>query len=211
MPAMTVRPFGRGVLALLNKEADLNSDTLKMTLHTSTYTPDYDVHDYVNDLSNELSTAGGYTAGGLTLTSPTITQTVANSWTQQWTLSTAYTLNQIVRPTSGNGFIYQAVVAGTSSGTQPTWPTTIGLTVTDGGVTWACVGRGAVIFDFADPSWATFSAGPFRTAVVADYTPGTSATQPLICAFAFASDQTGGGGTFNIVVDVNGAVVLPYS
>ncbi len=31
------------------------------TLHTSSYTPNQDTHDYFNDLTNQLSTANGYT------------------------------------------------------------------------------------------------------------------------------------------------------
>lgn len=39
-----------------------------MALCTTTYTPDVDSHDFYNDVTNELSTAGGYTSGGITLT-----------------------------------------------------------------------------------------------------------------------------------------------
>lgn len=58
-----------------------------------------------------------------------------------WATSTAYSLGNRRIPTSSNGYYYEATVAGTSSGTQPTWPTTLGDTVTDGGVTWVCRGR----------------------------------------------------------------------
>jgi hypothetical protein len=46
---------------------DLLSDTLKFTLHTSTYTPNQSTNETKTDATNELSTAGGYTAGGVTL------------------------------------------------------------------------------------------------------------------------------------------------
>jgi len=46
--------------------------------------------------------------------------------------------------------------------------------------------------------------------VVADTTPAAAASNPLICAFTFASDQTGGGGTFSITIDPSGAVAVPY-
>ena len=55
-------------------------------------------------------------------------------------ISTAYSAGQLVYPATPNGYVYQASVGGTSSGTPPTWPTTPGNTVTDGGVTWVCVG-----------------------------------------------------------------------
>lgn len=53
-----------------------------------------------------------------------------------WQSGTAYTLNDIVVPTVFTGFYYRATVAGTSGGTEPTFPTTDGSTVVDFGVTW---------------------------------------------------------------------------
>jgi hypothetical protein len=50
---------------------DLLSDTLKFTLHTSTYTPNQSTNETKTDATNELTTAGGYTAGGVTLASKT--------------------------------------------------------------------------------------------------------------------------------------------
>lgn len=49
------------------------TDTIKVALTTSAYTPNQDSHDYYNDLTNELSTANGYTSGGVTLGSKTVT------------------------------------------------------------------------------------------------------------------------------------------
>lgn len=50
---------------------DLLSDTLKFTLHTATYTPAQTTDEVKADATNELSTAGGYTALGVTLGSKT--------------------------------------------------------------------------------------------------------------------------------------------
>lgn len=52
---------------------DWNTDIIKVSLHDSTYVPDRDVHDYHNDATNELAAAGGYTAGGNAITTPTVT------------------------------------------------------------------------------------------------------------------------------------------
>lgn len=52
---------------------DWNTDTIKASLHTSSYTPDRDADDYFNDATNELPTANGYTAGGITIQNPTVT------------------------------------------------------------------------------------------------------------------------------------------
>jgi hypothetical protein len=64
-----------------------------------------------------------------------------------WAATTAYatTSPHFVTPTTPNGFRYQCTTGGTSGGTEPTWPTTIGGTVVDGTVTWTC--RSFVIVD----------------------------------------------------------------
>ncbi|GGJ65345.1 hypothetical protein [Deinococcus aquiradiocola] len=49
--------------------------------------------------------------------------------------SHAYALNDIVRPTTANGFTYKATTAGTSASTEPTWPTAANSTVTSGTAT----------------------------------------------------------------------------
>jgi hypothetical protein len=58
---------------------DWDTDTIKVALCTSTYTPDQDTHDFFNDITNELATAGGYTAGGATIASPTLTYDTATN------------------------------------------------------------------------------------------------------------------------------------
>jgi hypothetical protein len=58
-----------------------------------------------------------------------------------WEASTAYTVDAVHEPTTANGYRYAVTVAGTSSASEPTWPTTIGDTVTDGGVTWENIGK----------------------------------------------------------------------
>lgn len=45
----------------------LDSDDIRLTLHTSTYTPSEANDDAFADATNELSTANGYTAGGAAL------------------------------------------------------------------------------------------------------------------------------------------------
>jgi len=55
-------------------EAVLRTATVKVTLHTSTYTFAA-THNVYADLTNELSTANGYTNGGLALTSLSWSQT----------------------------------------------------------------------------------------------------------------------------------------
>jgi hypothetical protein len=65
--AITPQWFGLGMKAVMAGSVDLDTDTFKLTLHTSTYSPNVDTHDFFDDATNELSTANGYTAGGVTL------------------------------------------------------------------------------------------------------------------------------------------------
>lgn len=47
---------------------DLDGDTIKLALLTSSYTPDFDAHDFFDDVSaNEVAASGSYSAGGGTL------------------------------------------------------------------------------------------------------------------------------------------------
>lgn len=196
--------------AVGSKNVGWTSDTLKLTLHTSTYSPSLDSNVFVSDLSNELSTAGGYTSGGVTLTSPTVTYTVANSWGTSRANSTAYTVGQIIRPSTGNGFLYRCAVAGTSHSAAPTFLTTLGSNTaeTSGTVVWDCVGSGIIVLDAADASWATATFTGVRYGVISDRTPGTAATQPLLGLIDFVTDQAGGGGSFQVVFDAQGILQL---
>jgi hypothetical protein len=54
----------KGSLVWLNSAGS----TVKVALCTSTYSPNQDTHNDFADITNELSTANGYTAGGATLT-----------------------------------------------------------------------------------------------------------------------------------------------
>lgn len=56
-----------------------------------------------------------------------------------WSPSTSYSVGSYCQPTVPNGFGYRATSAGTSGSTEPApWPTVLGDTITDGGVTWEC-------------------------------------------------------------------------
>lgn len=52
---------------------DWVNDDVRMSLHTSSYTPNQDTHDYYDDLTNELAASGGYSSGGVALTGKTLT------------------------------------------------------------------------------------------------------------------------------------------
>jgi len=59
----------------------------------------------------------------------------------EWVASTAYSLGDTAEPTVDNTYRYKVTTAGTSGGTEPTWPTSIGSTVVDGTVTWVCISK----------------------------------------------------------------------
>jgi hypothetical protein len=76
--AVSAKMYGNCLLKALNKEIDWDTDTIKVMLCTSTYTPDQDAHIYKSSVTNEV-TGTGYTAGGATLASKTITYTGASN------------------------------------------------------------------------------------------------------------------------------------
>ena len=68
--------FGEGAYGLLSATAarrvDWVGDTLKVMLCTSTFVPNQDTHNFKDDVTNEI-TGTGYTAGGVTLGTKTLT------------------------------------------------------------------------------------------------------------------------------------------
>jgi hypothetical protein len=200
--AATGNFYGQALAKALNKEIDFDTDSIKAMLTTSTYTPNLATHAYKSDVTNEV-TGTGYTATGNVLTAVTLTYVAANSWGVSRANTTAYAAGDVVRPATGNGFLYQAITGGTSGGSIPTYPTTIGGTVADGTVTWMCVATGAVVLDAADPAWPT-STITARRLVIYDSTPATDATRPLIALVDFGADVSSTAATFTVVFDVRG-------
>jgi hypothetical protein len=185
---------------------DFITDALKARLHTSSYVPNLDTHETIADLTNEV-TGTGYSAGGVALASKTVTVTAADSWGTARANTTAYAVGDIVRPSTGNGHLYRCIVAGTSAGAPPTFPTVSGQTVTDGSVTWAEIGRGLVQLDAADPSWSSATISGIRYMVIAKDT-GTGSTSPLLWLIDFGSDQAVTNGTFTAQLHTLGLEVF---
>lgn len=77
--AVTITFYNNFKLRQLNGNAiDLDTDTVKAALCTSSYTPDIDAHDFFDDITSEVS-GTGYTAGGATVGSKTLTLDTANN------------------------------------------------------------------------------------------------------------------------------------
>lgn len=73
----------------------------------------------------------------------------------EWQPSTAYAVGDEVWPsgyTWGYQITFRAIAAGTSGPTAPAWPTTLGETVVDGGVTWQAQGNGYDTIDGLHPN-----------------------------------------------------------
>ena len=85
---------------------DWDSNTIKVALTTSSYTPNQDTHDFFDDVTNEI-TGTGYTAGGATLGSKT-NATALNVLTldaadTSWTTSTLTARRAVVYDATGGG------------------------------------------------------------------------------------------------------------
>lgn len=91
--AVTTTMYGLFMSSLANKEIDLDTDTIKVMLCTSAYTPNQDTHQYKSSVTNEI-TGTGYTAGGATLASVTVGYTTGTNTFKfdaadtQWATST---------------------------------------------------------------------------------------------------------------------------
>lgn len=173
-------------------------NSMTVTAHTVTYTPDRVANAFVSDLSNEVAAGAGYATGGVSVGVLTKTKTAANSWSVQRAASTAYAVGDVVRPVSANGFLYKATTAGTTAAGLPTYPTVLGQTVVDGGVTWVCAGTSILVWTWATPPSWTSATFVFRSLVLSDRTTGVAATSPLIGVSTYGSDQTAAGTTFTI-------------
>lgn len=63
---------------IMDGSIDLDTDTIKVALVTSSYTPDQDLHDFFDDVTNEVS-GTGYSAGGASLANKAVTQDNTNN------------------------------------------------------------------------------------------------------------------------------------
>lgn len=77
--AVSANLYGNAVGKAFNKEIDLDSDTIKVALLTSAYTPAQDTDAYWSDVSSHEASGTGYTAGGASLASKTVTYTAGTN------------------------------------------------------------------------------------------------------------------------------------
>lgn len=167
------------------------SDSIKVALVTSSYTPNLATDKYWSTPQADEVSGTGYTAGGVALGTKTHVVTAANSWGTTRANSTAYTYGQLIIPTSANGYLYRVVTAGTSGSSPPSFPTTVGQTVTDGSAELLCAGEEVIVWSSAGASWTGLSA-TFEYAVLYDAQSGSASTDPLIAVINLGSTVLSG-------------------
>jgi hypothetical protein len=88
---------------------DFVNDTIKVTLHTSSYTPNQATHTFYTDLTNELASGSGYTAGGYTMVNKTLAydsgthEVRLDADDPQWTSATFTFRIYVIRKDTGTG------------------------------------------------------------------------------------------------------------
>jgi hypothetical protein len=105
----TATPYNSYKLKLFDSSTKINftGDTIKVSLHTSSYTPSIDNHDFWDDVSASEVVGTGYTTGGATLGTKTATQDNTNDWAAfdcadvTWSTSTITARYAIVYKSTG--------------------------------------------------------------------------------------------------------------
>lgn len=114
--AGTFKWYGQGLLNIAKGSIDLDTDTFKIMLTTSAYTPNQDTDDFRNDVTNEI-TGTGYTAGGATLSGVSVTYDAASnqvriSWTDPtWTTATLTARTAVIYKSRGGASSADELVA----------------------------------------------------------------------------------------------------
>jgi hypothetical protein len=84
--------YGTAIEKVAEGSIDLDTDTFKLMLATSGYTPDQDAHDFRNDVTPEVADSGTYTAGGATLAGGTFAYDAgSNEYRIAWTSPVSFT------------------------------------------------------------------------------------------------------------------------
>ncbi|MCV2870626.1 hypothetical protein OEW28_18595 [Defluviimonas sp. WL0002] len=145
MAAGNWRMFGNALEQILKGGIDCDTDTFRMVLVTSGYTPDQSLHDTWSDISaNEVAAGGGYSTHGKLLT-VTVTRSglvvTIDCDDQSWTSSTItakYAV--IVRDADANGalaagdLVVAFVDLDTGGGSVSTTSGTLSITINASGV-----------------------------------------------------------------------------
>ena len=114
-----------------------------------------------------------------------------------WQANSTYAVGDTIVPSTPNGRIYRvtAITTGTSGAAEPTWPTTEGASVTDGGVTWTEQSLAIEAGTFDEVVAASYARVPNNPANANWDAPATGNTTnvPVLTFPAPAEDWTPGG------------------
>jgi hypothetical protein len=211
--AATAKLFGLFMKSVLNKEVDIDSDTLKVILLLSSATPSQDTWQYKSSVAGELSTVATTLSSAATAGATTIASVASIPVGNTIVIDSAGTAEvRTVSAVSGTGpytLTVAALGAAHASGAtvvaNPGY-TAGGITLTGVTVTYDA-STNTVKIDCDDPVWAsaTLTAGK---AVFLDSTPATDATRPLISYADFGGDVSSTSGPFTLQIDANGIATL---
>lgn len=70
--AVTIKCYGNLGTQLANKSITWGTDTVKLSLHTSSYAVAQGTDQFFSDTTNEIAAGGGYSSGGFSLASMTL-------------------------------------------------------------------------------------------------------------------------------------------
>lgn len=99
--AITVTGYNSYKDDLLKGNIDLVNDDITVILVSSGYTFSAS-HAFLSDITNELSTGGGYTSGGALITSKTVTNGVFDAADTSWSSATFTCAGAVVAKKTGS-------------------------------------------------------------------------------------------------------------
>jgi hypothetical protein len=133
IPAIPASSFTNWMPVTVDFGTNLNSSIASIALYC-----EVDNGAVVIRLDNIIACKAASSADALTFNS-----LIGKVHNLSWIASTSYAVNDIRRPTqpNRNGYKYKVTAqTGATGSSEPTWPQEIGVSVTDGGVTWQCEG-----------------------------------------------------------------------
>jgi hypothetical protein len=140
--AVTAKWYANGLKHVASGDIVWTTDTIKVSAHSSSYTPNQSTHEFFTDATNELSTANGYTAGGATLGTKSVAlsslTTALKAAATTWTPGAAQTLTiryLVIRKDTGSSATSQllgyvdlgADTSATNAAWTATWDSTDGV------------------------------------------------------------------------------------
>lgn len=187
-PTILARAFSGGT----NDNIDFSSNTLKLALMTTAYTPAADLTgvSVYSSISASEASGTGYVATGISISTPAMSTVYANTFGRLWAVGTAYALGDVVRPITVNTHLYMCAGAGTSHATtEPTWNTVSGKdnAAVDNTVVWTEIGTSLTKFSSANIVSPSMSLTGIQYGWIYD---SSTTNQDLICLLDFGSQKT---------------------